>query len=647
MIDITLKANGYWLTYPTGKRFGPFARVEQVAEGSIYYRIYKRKEDNYFLLFNASNGRIRKCGEEREFERIGSYSQKNKSFVAYACRDNGCQLVGENTGRKNTGGSCLYASDEFHNYRAIKEFSGDWRFVHSRTLKPLWDNDRSFYFDEGEGLDRYLGEHFFTEYLLDDNGRKRYKLFRLAAGEYSKCSTWFAEIYEQDCFLIGVEGGRYHVFSTKRKKCNPMIVSDTKPEMVQQYFLAHDSDGYALLCDDKCYTNSLWQTADLTVIDKYVVSKATDGMRLFTLSGNRVSSIALPIGWTIEGVDDQKISVRKADGSLLAALPRELEVRCIDFWNIYTDRLVKQLSGRADTAKPAAAAVTSRTAPLDREAILGKWKGMIQMFPPKIHFYTITPHIRLVPGKDFNIDAGSKADGLNRGDYICWIAMEERLLVIVEYCELDAYEVRYYRELTDENIKGLEERPKPVRMPEFHYTEASLFTELKRTVFRNLTHKESEAYRDSIFRERLAAFVAEQLKGTECQLSLKVDCTQNGDVKITIQESEARPPRQRKAAPTTLRITFPDNTVISGNVAATVLEELVRRVGVDDVAAMPMGTNRPFMGKEPREKAGEQRELPGGWYLYTKSSTTDKAEQARRISEYFNLQLKVEIVSRG
>lgn len=652
---VTLETNGFWITTPLEKRLGPYARVEQVAEGSIYYRLYKQMGEDYFLLLNATNGRLIIYRQEDEFKRIDSYSQENKSFVAYPCVGNGCVLIGENA---DTSRQCLCVGEEIHNYRAIQMPSAKWVFVHSRTLKTLWNDG---YEIKGGGLDKRFSDSedgFFTKYYLDEDGNKQFMLCRyilpqgVNKGGYSHYSSKFSEVYELSYFIIGVSKGQYHIFSKKSEiGCSPLFVSDTKPQKTQQHILAHDDEGYALLRGDACYTHSLWKSAELTVIDGYVVNRTKDGLRLFALSKNRVRAIDLPIGWTIEEVVVPLISTRKEDGNLIQTTPRELEVQTIRLW----DSLAARLAPRADTQKYAdttsTPSIEEPTAPskpkrTNREVKLEKWRGMEMFFPQKIKFYTITSQLRTCFGQAYNIDTNRKTDGLNREDFICWIAIEDRLFVIAEYCGLKTYLIRYYQELTEENIKGLDECHKFKELPEFQYDEASLFTEFKRNVFHNLTHQESDAYLKSIFRERLNSFLTEQLKGTDCEISLKIDCTQKGGLKVAVQERKVPTPRQKKAAPTTLRITFPDDTVICGPIAADVLKDLVMQVGVEEVAALPIETNRQLMGREPREKAGEQRELTGGWYLYTKSSTTDKAEQARKISDLLNLGLKIEVIAR-
>jgi len=101
-----------------------------------------------------------------------------------------------------------------------------------------------------------------------------------------------------------------------------------------------------------------------------------------------------------------------------------------------------------------------------------------------------------------------------------------------------------------------------------------------------------------------------------------------------------------RAAKERLRVTFPDGTVLCDRSAAITFSQTIEKIGAERVAALNLeycktpllsheySTNKPY-------KAA-QREISGGWLLFTQGSSTTKQLLLLNISKRLNLGLKIE-----
>lgn len=99
-----------------------------------------------------------------------------------------------------------------------------------------------------------------------------------------------------------------------------------------------------------------------------------------------------------------------------------------------------------------------------------------------------------------------------------------------------------------------------------------------------------------------------------------------------------------------IRVTFPDGTVIEKSVAWETLAEVIKRVGVEKVANLNIpGIERKGIMLLDTKLADEegyrksQKDMGGGYYLLTKTSTDKKISDLTTISIRLNLNLLVEI----
>lgn len=102
----------------------------------------------------------------------------------------------------------------------------------------------------------------------------------------------------------------------------------------------------------------------------------------------------------------------------------------------------------------------------------------------------------------------------------------------------------------------------------------------------------------------------------------------------------------KKAGKTNLRVHFPDGTIIENRFAKDTLLELVQKVGVGKVRSVGMvQCGIPLVSNTIDNAYGNsQIDVGEGWYLITNSSTIQKRQQIEKISEAFNLGLKVETI---
>lgn len=99
-------------------------------------------------------------------------------------------------------------------------------------------------------------------------------------------------------------------------------------------------------------------------------------------------------------------------------------------------------------------------------------------------------------------------------------------------------------------------------------------------------------------------------------------------------------------APTHLRITMPDGSVIEEKTAWESLRKFVLVVGVDNVRAVGLHANKiPLVSNRVDNKyESAQKPLGNGWLLMTCSNTTTKRKQILAIASYYNLNVTVKII---
>ncbi|MDD2293735.1 MAG: hypothetical protein PHD07_05960 [Bacteroidales bacterium] len=101
-----------------------------------------------------------------------------------------------------------------------------------------------------------------------------------------------------------------------------------------------------------------------------------------------------------------------------------------------------------------------------------------------------------------------------------------------------------------------------------------------------------------------------------------------------------------KAPKTNIRITFPNGQIIKEHTATDALILFVKIVGAINVRKIGIIRCKfPLISNTIDSKYGSrQKELGGGWYINTNTSTSDKAKDILRISDSLNLDVKVEII---
>ena len=95
-----------------------------------------------------------------------------------------------------------------------------------------------------------------------------------------------------------------------------------------------------------------------------------------------------------------------------------------------------------------------------------------------------------------------------------------------------------------------------------------------------------------------------------------------------------------------MRVLFPDGTVIWHRQAIDTFIDALRKIGLERIPAVGIehGNGYNLVGKKKRPT------VPGriwqheseGWYIYSNISNSTKAEDLKRISDYYHLSLKVE-----
>ncbi len=120
-------------------------------------------------------------------------------------------------------------------------------------------------------------------------------------------------------------------------------------------------------------------------------------------------------------------------------------------------------------------------------------------------------------------------------------------------------------------------------------------------------------------------------------------------VKSEEEPTEVEPHEPTKHIENTTKgmcVTFPDGTVIWHRAAIDTFIDALRKIGLERIPALNIqhGNGYNLVSKEKRPT------VPGriwqhecdGWYIYSNISNGTKAEDLKRISDYYHLGLKIE-----
>ena len=94
-----------------------------------------------------------------------------------------------------------------------------------------------------------------------------------------------------------------------------------------------------------------------------------------------------------------------------------------------------------------------------------------------------------------------------------------------------------------------------------------------------------------------------------------------------------------------LRVTFPDGTVIWHKAAINTFVDVLRKVGFERISKIGIehgGYNLVGKDKRPPVPGRIWQHEVDGWYVYSNISNETKADDLRRISNFFKLGLKIE-----
>ena len=94
-----------------------------------------------------------------------------------------------------------------------------------------------------------------------------------------------------------------------------------------------------------------------------------------------------------------------------------------------------------------------------------------------------------------------------------------------------------------------------------------------------------------------------------------------------------------------LRVTFPDGTVICQNTAIDTMIAVLRKIGLNRIPQVGIthnGYNLVGKAKRPTVPGRIWQHKCDGWYIYSNMSNDIKAADLQKISDYYNLSLKIE-----
>ena len=94
-----------------------------------------------------------------------------------------------------------------------------------------------------------------------------------------------------------------------------------------------------------------------------------------------------------------------------------------------------------------------------------------------------------------------------------------------------------------------------------------------------------------------------------------------------------------------MKVTFPDGTVIWHRAAIDTFIDTLRKIGLERIPALGIehgGYNLVSKEKRPTVPGRIWQHECDGWYIYSNISNGQKAEDLKRISDYYHLRLKIE-----
>ena len=182
-------------------------------------------------------------------------------------------------------------------------------------------------------------------------------------------------------------------------------------------------------------------------------------------------------------------------------------------------------------------------------------------------------------------------------------------------------------------------------------------SEILNTVFAKMREQRDASIKanvESVFQSALESL---SKKGNYALMTELLNLFQNGqynDVNAKLlehglfhskQSRKERIPRDPNTPKTLLRVTFPDGRVICHQKVADTLVEIVDYVGPEVVSTLNIvkSSSSPLVAKKMPPKGG--KELDGGWFVCTHSSTKVKKRQIEQISDELQLDLKIEDIS--
>lgn len=144
--------------------------------------------------------------------------------------------------------------------------------------------------------------------------------------------------------------------------------------------------------------------------------------------------------------------------------------------------------------------------------------------------------------------------------------------------------------------------------------------------------------------------VALSRKAKISEISGAITLTPKNGTPVTSDEKpektpEHEPTRHIENPTKGLRVTFPDGTVICQKTAVDTMIAVLRKIGlkrIPQVGIMRKGYNLVGKIKRPTVAGHIWQHECDGWYIYTNISNETKAADLRKISDYYNLSLKIE-----
>ncbi len=103
---------------------------------------------------------------------------------------------------------------------------------------------------------------------------------------------------------------------------------------------------------------------------------------------------------------------------------------------------------------------------------------------------------------------------------------------------------------------------------------------------------------------------------------------------------------KKRTKKTRLKVSFPDKTIIYEEQSVETFLKTIQKIGVENAQKVGLiAYNFPLISDKKQDIIYEQREVSKGIYVIVHSSTKEKMIRLKKISDFLNLDLKMEIVS--